>query len=394
MNRTMIERTGMSTNEDQTRSVLRRRSLIAGVGVLAAGMLAAKSAETVRASDGALQMGADNTPTAQTHLSASLDAQNPLLHLSADGAGNGLESYTGGTGVAVLGYAVLNDGVKGTTNTADGTHAGVHGTAAPGGNGVIGECDLNVNSYGVYGISDIGIAVRGQSTASGTGVHGTSYSSNGVLGQSTSGIGVYGKTATGLYGVVGSSGTSQGSAGLLGIATGPNAVGFGTVTTGGATFAGYFNGTTVVNGAFAVTGSKSAAVKDAAGDYRLMYSVESPEAWFEDFGTGTLANGKAEIKIDPPFAHHIRTDQYHVFITEHDQHNALHVTGRMAQGFTVQADDATLKAKGKSAASVAGTFSWRVVAKRADIKGERLAKFTMPPPLVAPEAPTLPGKKR
>jgi hypothetical protein len=143
----------------------------------------------------------------------------------------------------------------------------------------------------------------------------------------------------------------------------------------------------VVNGAFAVTGSKSAAVKDTAGQYRLMYSVESPEAWFEDFGTGTLANGKADVKLDPQFAQHIHTDGYHVFITEHGENNALHVASRTTTGFAVQADDATLKAKGKSAASVNGTFSYRVVAKRNDITGERLAKFTMPPPLIAPEMP-------
>ena len=34
--------------------------------------------------------------------------------------------------------------------------------------------------------------------------------------------------------------------------------------------------------------------------------------------------------------------------------------------------------KGKKAADLTGTFSWRVVAKRKDIVGERLAKWEMP----------------
>ena len=135
---------------------------------------------------------------------------------------------------------------------------------------------LMVSGHGGEALN--GVGAYGHSNAS-SGVAGLSSTGSGVYGLSASGVGVTGTTTTGLYGIVGYSGSSQGSAGLLGVANGPNAVGFGTVTAGGATFAGYFNGTTVVNGAFAVTGSKSAAVKDAAGDYRLMYSEESPEAW-------------------------------------------------------------------------------------------------------------------
>jgi hypothetical protein len=55
----------------------------------------------------------------------------------------------------------------------------------------------------------------------------------------------------------------------------------------------------VVNGNFVATGgTKSAAVKDATGQHRLVYCVESPESWFEDFGSGQLVGGKAEIKLD------------------------------------------------------------------------------------------------
>jgi hypothetical protein len=109
-----------------------------------------------------------------------------------------------------------------------------------------------------------------------------------------------------------------------------------------------------------------------------MYAVESPECWFEDFGTGTLANGVATVKLDPLFAQHIHTDDYHVFLTELNENNALHVTNRAGTSFQVQADATTAKAKGKALASIAGTFSWRVVAKRNDIKGERMPVWEMP----------------
>src|SRR4051794_32904808 len=56
------------------------------------------------------------------------------------------------------------------------------------------------------------------------------------------------------------------------------------------------------------------------------------------------------------------------------------VTQRCAEGFVV-----TERNKGTSS----GTFSYRIVAKRADIKGERLARFEMPK-INHPDPNTLP----
>jgi hypothetical protein len=289
----------------------------------------------------------------------------------------------------ILGTGNTFIGVQGLSNSA----RGVYGRSVSS-IGVSGEIAATT-SGGTPNTSADTIAVFGTNQSTGSnavGVRGDAPNGTGVLGQSTTGVGVYGATVSGLYGIVGASGSAAGSAGLLGVANGPNAVGFGTIAQGGATFAGYFNGTTVVNGTFAVTGSKSAAVKDAAGDYRLMYCMEAPEAWFEDFGTGTVTAGKAVVKLDPQFIQHIDPQDYHVFVTEHDEHNDLYVTGRTATGFAVAADPTTLAAKGKSAAMVNGTFSWRVVGKRNDVKAERLAKFTMPPMLTAPPALHAPAR--
>jgi len=42
-----------------------------------------------------------------------------------------------------------------------------------------------------------------------------------------------------------------------------------------------------------VLGAKSAAVLFPDGSHRRLYCMESPESWFEDFGTGQLTNGQA-----------------------------------------------------------------------------------------------------
>ena len=97
--------------------------------------------------------------------------------------------------------------------------------------------------------------------------------------------------------------------------------------------------------------------------------MESPESWFEDFGTGYLKNGHAEILLDAAFASIVESDSYHVFLTEYDDNNALYVTDRTSTGFGVRA---------KLSETANGTFSYRIVAKRKDIAGPRLEQVTLP----------------
>ncbi|MHB8645976.1 MAG: hypothetical protein ACYDAR_09345 [Thermomicrobiales bacterium] len=105
------------------------------------------------------------------------------------------------------------------------------------------------------------------------------------------------------------------------------------------------------------------------GSYRLVYCMESPENWFEDFGKVKLVNGAAEVKLDADFAAIVHTDDYHVFLTEYDNNNNLYVTKQSASGFAVRA---------KNGAGASGMFSYRVVAKRKDITPQRLAKIDLP----------------
>jgi hypothetical protein len=95
--------------------------------------------------------------------------------------------------------------------------------------------------------------------------------------------------------------------------------------------------------------------------------------------------GKAEVTVDPQFMALIHADSYHVFLTEHDDHNALYVTNRSGSGFAVHAKG-SMAQKGATA-DVAGTFSWRVVGKRSDVTLGRLAPYTMPTIKLATEPP-------
>jgi hypothetical protein len=110
-----------------------------------------------------------------------------------------------------------------------------------------------------------------------------------------------------------------------------------------------------------VTGAKSAAVSFPDGSHRRLYCVESPENWFEDFGFGELSNGEARVPLDPGFSAIVEGEGYHVFITEYEGNNALYVTQRTSAGFVVRA----------TAQTATGTFSYRVVAERRDIRAPR-----------------------
>jgi hypothetical protein len=131
-----------------------------------------------------------------------------------------------------------------------------------------------------------------------------------------------------------------------------------------------------------VQGAKGAAVPFPDGTLRRLYSMESPESWFEDFGEARLVNGKAEVRIDPGFAAVVQ-GPYHVFITPCGDSNGLYVSSRTRKSFGVREQQ-----RGKSTL----VFSYRIVAKRKDIRGLRFVKVKSPERPKARPAPKLPTK--
>ncbi|MHB8646132.1 MAG: hypothetical protein ACYDAR_10135 [Thermomicrobiales bacterium] len=378
-------------------AAIKRRGLIAGAAALVAGIAAKQGSQPVGATHQPedLWVGNTNTTAAATATRLSYSGtglQSPAILIVED---NGLEPGLSHQ-AAVAGYALSNPGnvdvgVHGVTISYSADNAGVlgqhlfngtgvRGLAGTNGTAVYGECYGSVASHGVWGNTDQGKGVFGQATDSrGTGVSGVSGGTgagngNGVygyvyhVGTSQVTAGVFGDSAYS-YGVIGRT-SAVNYSGCTGIADGAGRAAFAGAGTNGA-YGAYFTGPTVVAGDFTVVGGqKNAAVKHADGSYRLLHCVESPEPWFEDFGEAKLVNGKAEVKLDADFAAVVDASAYHVFLTPGAANNkGLAATGKRAGGFTVQE---------LHGGASSGMFSYRIVAKRKDIKVGRLAKFELP----------------
>src|SRR5579884_1630041 len=126
----------------------------------------------------------------------------------------------------------------------------------------------------------------------------------------------------------------------------------------------------------------SAAVPYPDGSYRVLYSVESPESWFEDFGHAQLVNGQATVPIARDFLPAVDTGQdYYVFLTPHGDSNGLYVASHTPTSFEVR------EQKGGTSSLA---FDYRVVAKRKDFAGARLAPINVPAAPARPATPPLP----
>jgi hypothetical protein len=165
---------------------------------------------------------------------------------------------------------------------------------------------------------------------------------------------------TGGAAVHGQSDTVSGNGIIAAAHIGPQAYGIWAASAEG--FAGWFDGKVQVNGDLRVTGTKSAAVRVADGSLRLLYAIESPENWFEDFGFGRLTGGYARVEFDETFANVIAGAPYHVFLTQYDGDFGLYVTEREASRFTVRS---------ARSADAECEFSYRVTAKRKDVADVR-----------------------
>jgi hypothetical protein len=164
------------------------------------------------------------------------------------------------------------------------------------------------------------------------GVVGTSDSVHGVIGTSNANVGVfsYSSRSHGLY----------------------------SITSNPAAFAGIFGGNIYSNGTL-YAAVKNGVVQFPDGSQRVLHCMESPEHWFEDFGSAKLARGRAVVKLDANFSKVIKRGDYRVFLTPEGDCQGLYVRSKKADSFVVRE-----LTGGKS--SVA--FSYRIVGRRKDIK--------------------------
>lgn len=328
---------------------------------------------------------------------------HPLVEHWGDTASSGAGTFgsqwihtdTSGVRYGLWGESASSDarGVFGSATTTDGSGLaiGVYGeTDSPTGRGVSGYAsDYNGHNFGVYGATY-------SSHIKASGVYGinfreTSGSTRGVQGivNSTYGYGVIGflgPTGAGeAAGVHGSNSALSGQgAGIEGGNLSPEG------------WAGSFNSqgngvriqpATGKVGLVVIAGTKNAAVPTSDGD-RLLYSEESTEVWFSDYGFGHLRDGFAIVEIDPTFAETVNLEvAYHVFLQPYGNVE-LYVSKRTANSFEVRATDDSI--------DIDAEFSYRIVSQRLGFEDYRLElapwvtddqPYYVPP--LPPEPPTI-----
>src|SRR5262249_26347515 len=139
---------------------------------------------------------------------------------------------------------------------------------------------------------------------------------------------------------------------------------------------GIFLGDVLVNGTLTAN-AKNSVVTFPDRTQRVLHCMESPEHWFEDFGTAKLKRGRTVVKLDADFARLIQRD-YRVFLTPEGDCRGLYVR-KSATNFEVREVQG-----GRS--NVA--FSYRIVGRRRDItRHRRFAKIDTRPPALTAAAP-------
>jgi hypothetical protein len=289
--------------------------------------------------------------------------------------GNGVNGISYGAGYA-------DNGVYGETNSTDSGEAGVYGYSTSGANGVRGR--NSGSGYGVFGLTATGRGVYGYATSSTGntyGVYGYTASQDGFpvagveygafgwdgawwepAGFFTGRNGVIGYSDANGYGVIAEHVATSGSgAGLFASTRSPDAY-------SGRFWTSYGHGVSISTPGgkvgLSVSGGTKNAVVAAEDGARLLYTEESSEVWFTDYGFGQLEDGLAVIKIDPLFAQTVSLEvPYHVFVQVYGDAE-VYVGNRTPTAFEVQLRDGDPQVQ----------FSYRLVAKRLGYEDDRLER--------------------
>jgi hypothetical protein len=326
------------------------------------------------------------------------DAISGIIYSAKNGSAaiGGLALATSGQIFGVQGTVQSPDafgiyGLNGARSTLGNSISGAGGVWGDAGtNGDIGVLASADDGDGLYAINNSPTAIAAgaanrATTGAGVAVYGYSYSptGTGVVGQANGSSVTFGAT-TGVVtsGVNGDNG-GKGGVGVFGTADSGYAmygVNNGSYVTGlfinqsssknASLEAGSLSQNCIIynTGDLQCTGTKSAVVQLPDQRWVRLYAVESPENWFEDFGSGQLASGRATIELDPTFAETVSAaGDYHVFLTPNGDSRGLYVTAKSATSFEV-------REQGGGASNVG--FDYRIVAKRRGYEDVRLADVT------------------
>jgi hypothetical protein len=309
------------------------------------------------------------------------------LYVVNTGSGNALNVSASGSSAAGVYVSKAGTGVEALASEDGGVFWGTlaDGVYANGGTtGVYAESDTDQDYIsGVYGYeagtTRINMGVYGYATSpAGAGVYGRGASYSQLQHDYAPTAGVWGDTG------------QQGNIGVLGTADDGYAAEFGNNSPSGYDtlrvvgyegtdssarllniFSNAFGGgcTIDVNGNLNCSGNITTPVKVKDGSRQVaLNAIESPESWFEDFGTGQLSSGTAVISLEPTFVQTVNTGvDYHVFLTPKGDSHGLYVTNETATSFEV-------REQGGGTSSI--TFDYRIVAKRRGFENDRLEDKT------------------
>ena len=230
---------------------------------------------------------------------------------------------------------------------------------------------------GVYGYSETWGGVHGQSTNN-IGVYGQSTNASGVDGHSTNGYGGFFHSGAdnldlGLGGDVGRINAAENGNSQLYLSSNADMI-LKLDNDGGENNvlrvkdSGGSDACTISEGGeLNCTGAKNAVVETENYGWRKLHAVESPEVWFEDFGSASLVDGEATVAFESIFAETVNLEEdYHVFVTPLSQEPVLlFVTAKNDTGFTVQG----VTLDGEPAEC---SFDYRVTAKRLGYEDVRM----------------------
>jgi len=338
---------------------------------------------------------------------------------------------TGSLGIGVRGNGPGTGwGVAGYSDTAAVTGMGVIGRARN--TAILGKSEYNKGVYG-YALDDDGVFGYALGTTlyryAGVNGQGGSDSTYGVKGMASAFPGVYGQNSSTRYAAVTgrNTQTAVGSAGVAGFGDTINVAAYG--VSGLARYhgvygrskyyngvrgeasddngvSGYFSGTNTsyagvwggrgsygwgvyYSGGLSGSGTKSCVMRTSKGPAAL-YCQESPENWFEDFGSTTLTNGRAHVELDALFLETVTVDSRHplkVFVQQTSGNPVNLVVQKGTTGFDIV---------GPAGSDI--SFDYRVVAKRKGFENLRLkvvdAGYNDPVLYPDPNDPQIPAQIR
>jgi hypothetical protein len=316
---------------------------------------------------GTAALASPNAFTSNQSITVSAASTTGLVISASGSNSNGVLAYGANDGGYFLGGS---DGVVASGDVDGGSFSGST-------NGVVGTA-TGESGAGVAGSSPF-TGIYGTTTAYGYGVEGVGVTNSGT-GAFIGGYYIVGDWGdTGQQGAIGVGGSADDGYAFYGINTsGTDAT--PTMFLQNLGSPGIFPVLVTMNGASAgceidtggdinCSGSISGIVPAAGGKKQVaLNAVESPDHWFEDFGSAQLSGGEAVVNIESVFGETVNTGvDYHVFLTPNGDCKGLYVAQKSATSFVV-------RELGGGTSSLA--FDYRIAAKRRGYEQVRLADKT------------------